>query len=35
MPSVSSCLYKKVGLRFQLWKKEAKAVDLENDSHVS
>ena len=35
MPSVSSYLYKKVGLRFQLWKKEAKVVDLENDFHVS
>ena len=34
MPSVSFCLYKKIGPRFQLWKKEAKAVDLEKDSHV-
>ena len=35
MPSVSSCLCKKVGLEFLLWKKEAKIVGLEKDSHVS
>ena len=35
MPSVSSCLCKKVGLGFQLWKKEAKVMTLENDFYVS
>ena len=35
MPSVSSYVCKKVGLGFQLWKKEAKVVGLEKDSHVS
>ena len=34
MTSVSSSIYKKACLWFQLWKREAKVVGLENDSHV-